>query len=262
MQGAAGIVLDASGLFTVGVHIWWIALRIGAMLMLAPVLGPGMLPARIRLIVALALAIAVAPLLPATPPTSGFDAATLLAVARELAIGAAIGFIFRLAFEATAVAGEMIAQGMGLSFAQMVDPVRGTQSPVMGQWFVMLCGLCFFALDGHLAMVRVVVESYAVAPAAASSDLSPMLDVVPAFAGAMLLAGASLALPIVIAMLVVNIAFGVLARTAPAMNPIAIGMPAALLVGFVILVALTPHLLGPLKDWLSNAAATAGKLVR
>jgi len=257
----AAIVIDASGLFTLGEQIWWVSLRIGAMLMLAPVIGTHMLPPRVRLIVALALSTALAPLLPSAAPASGFGALTVLAVARELAIGAAIGFVFRLAFEATALAGELIAQGMGLSFAQMLDPIRGTQSPVMAQWFGMLCGLCFFAIDGHLAMLRVVFESYALAPPAAAANLAPMLSAVPAFASAMFVAGVSFALPIMIAMLVVNIGFGVLARTAPALNPIAIGLPAALLIGFFLIVILTPHLLAPLQQWLAAAASTAGALV-
>lgn len=261
MSAAAAIVVDGGALLAAGERVLWVSLRIGAMLMTAPMIGTRMLPARVRLILALALAGALAPLLPA-PAAGGFDARTALAVARELAIGASIGFVFRLAIEAAGLAGELVAQGMGLSFAQMVDPLRGTQSPVMAQWFVLVAGLAFFALDGHLALVRAVVASYAVAPPGAATPLTPVLDAVPAFAGAMLAAGTGLALPVVIAMLAVNVAFGVLARTAPALNPIAIGLPAALLVGLVLLVALLPHLRAPLESWFGEAAAAAAALVR
>ncbi len=260
MSTPTAIVVDATQLFAVLGRVWWVALRIGAMLMLAPMIGTSMLPARVRLILALALSAAIAPLVPNIAPVTGVDAATLLAVARELALGAAIGFIFRLGLEAAAFAGELISQGMGLSFAQMADPLRGAQSPVMGQWFTLVAGLSFFAIDGHLALVRVVFESYALASPGGS--FTHTLDAIPTFAGSMLSAGVALALPIVIAMLVVNIAFGVLARTAPALNPIAIGLPAALLTGFVLLIALIPHLLGPLQDWLSTTAAAAANAVR
>jgi flagellar biosynthetic protein FliR len=259
MNTAASIVLDGGQVFGYLERIWWVALRVGAMLMLAPMIGTKMIPARVRLILALAISAALAPMLPSATPVTGVDAGTLLAVARELALGAAIGFIFRLGLEAAGFAGELISQGMGLSFAQMADPLRGTQSPVMGQWFTLIAGLTFFAMDGHLALIRVVFDSYSLTP---NGSIAHVFEAIPMFAKSMLEAGLTLALPIVIAMLVVNIAFGVLARTAPALNPIAIGLPAALLTGFVLLVALLPRLVGPLQDWISLTAAAAAAAVR
>jgi len=261
MDPTSAILVDASKVFEILERTWWIALRIGTMLMLAPMIGTNMLPKRIRLVLALALSFTLAPLLPPATVTIGIDAQTYLAMARELAIGATIGFLFRLGLEAAAVAGEMISQGMGLSFAQMLDPLRGTQSPVMGQWFTLIAGLCFFAVDGHLALVRVVFDSYTIAPGGSPLSLAHALAAVPDFAKSMLAAGASFALPVVIAMLVVNISFGVLARTAPALNPIAIGLPAALLMGFVLLLALLPRLATPLSSWLATTAAAAASAV-
>lgn len=261
MSTASAIVVDAIDLLGVVERIWWAALRIGSMVMLAPMIGTRMLPMRVRLILTLALSVSLAPLLPAAPQI-GIDAPTFLAMARELAIGAAIGFVFRLGFEAAAFAGELVSQGMGLSFAQMLDPLRGTQSPVMGQWFTIIAGLIFFAVDGHLALVRVVFESYQVSASGTPFAAAHLLAAVPAFAQTMLAAGLSLALPAVVAMLVVNITFGVLARTAPALNPIAIGLPAALLIGFVLLLALLPRLVSPLEQWLNATAAAAAAAVR
>ncbi len=259
MNTAASMFLNGDQVFGYLERIWWVALRVGAMLMLAPMIGTKMIPARVRLILALAISASLAPLLPSATPVTGVDAGTLLAVARELALGAAIGFIFRLGLEAAGFAGELISQGMGLSFAQMADPLRGTQSPVMGQWFTLIAGLTFFAMDGHLALIRVVFDSYSLTP---NGSLAHVFETIPMFAKSMLEAGLTLALPIVIAMLVVNIAFGVLARTAPALNPIAIGLPAALLTGFVLLVALLPRLVVPLQDWISLTAASAAAAVR
>ena len=261
MNAASAILLDGTEVLLWLERIWWVALRVGAMLLLAPMIGSNMLPKRVRLVLTLALSATLAPLLAPQIPPLALDAATFLAAARELALGAAIGFVFRLGFEAAAFAGELISQGMGLSFAQMLDPLRGAQSPVMSQWFTLIAGLVFFAIDGHLALVRVVFESYRVA-APADVALAHAAAAVPAFGAAMLGAGLSFALPIVIAMLVVNLAFGVLARTAPALNPIAIGLPAALLTGFALLIALLPHLTRPFADWLVTTAATAAAAVR
>ncbi len=261
MDTPVSVIIDGAHLLALGQQVWWVALRLGAMLMVAPMIGTYAVPMRIRVLLALTLSTALAPLFPAAP-AAALDAATVLAVTRELAIGAALGFVFRLALEAAALGGEMIAQAMGLSFAQMIDPMRGVQSPVMGQWFTLVAGLCFFALDGHLALVQAVAESYRLlAPGATPASLAGLLDAVPAFAVTMFAAGVGLALPIVFAMLAVNLAFGVLARTAPALNPIAIGLPAALLLGLVLLTALLPHLLAPLRSLFETTATTAAHLL-
>ena len=256
MDAGVAITIDATQALVWFERVWWVALRVGAMFMAAPLFGTAMVPMRVRLIVVLALSTALAALLPA-PPELALDAHTVLAMTREVALGLAIGFLFRLAFEAIAFAGELVSQGMGLSFAQMLDPLRGVQSPVMSQLFTLVGALTFFAFDGHLLLIRVVFQSYTALPAGGTSAAASLLQTIPAFGGTMLAAGLSLALPIVIAMLVVNITFGVLARTAPALNPISIGLPAALFVGFVLLIALVPRMAAPLLAWINTTAATA-----
>ena len=77
----------------------------------------------------------------------------------ELAVGASMGFMLRLAFEAGAMAGELISQGTGLAFAQMSDPLRGVNSGVVGQWFYLAFGLLFFTANGHLALVSLLLWS-------------------------------------------------------------------------------------------------------
>lgn len=263
MDATTGITLEGLHLLAYAQQVIWLSLRIGALLLLSPFLGTQAVPRRIRLIFALALSAAVAPLVPAPVIVAGLNAETVLAVARELAIGASLGFLMRLALEATAMAGELIAQGMGLAFAQMIDPMRGTQSGVVTQWLTVVAGLTFFAVDAHLALLSVLFESYSVLPAGATpAAMSHLLDAIPGFAGIIFVAGASLALPVMIAMITVNIAFGVMARTAPSLNPIAIGLPAALLVGFVLLIALVPNLLEPLKALFAQALTEATRLIR
>lgn len=263
MDGATAISLEGLNLLAYGQQVIWLSLRIGGLLLLSPFLGTQAVPRRIRLILALALSAAIAPLVPAPAIQAGINAETVLAVARELAIGASLGFLMRLALEAVALAGELVAQGMGLSFAQMIDPMRGVQSGVVAQWFTVVAGLTFFAVDAHLALLGLLFESYSVLPAGATpASMYRLLDAIPSFAGIIFLAGVSLALPVMIAMMTVNIAFGVMARTAPSLNPIQIGLPSALLVGFVLMIALVPHLLEPLRALFGQALAVAAAVVQ
>ncbi|TWI02801.1 flagellar biosynthetic protein FliR [Luteimonas cucumeris] len=254
MDAATQMVIDGQQAFGAINAVLWTLLRTGALLMASPLIGTPAIPRRVRVMIAAALSFALAPLLPPTPGQIVFDAVTVLNIARELAIGASMGFLLRLAFEAGALAGELVSQGTGLAFAQMSDPLRGVNSGVVGQWFYLAFGLLFFALNGHLALVSLLVDSYRSLPVgAALPDVPAMLQVAPAFMMQVLRAGLSLALPVMVAMLAVNLAFGVLGRAAPALNPIQLGLPTALLLGLFLLALLSGELGPPVQRLLDQA---------
>ncbi len=261
MDSATQMAIDGQQAFAIIGTTLWTMLRIGAMLMAMPLIGTRAVPARIRALLAIALAVALAPILPPVPAWSGFDAATVLSVARELAIGISIGFVLRLVFEAGAIAGEMVAQGTGLAFAQMNDPLRGGSSGVIGQWFYLLFGLLFFTANGHLALISLLVDSYKALPiGTALPDPQALAAIAPSFVMQVFRGALTLALPLTVAMLAVNLAFGVLARAAPALNPIQLGLPVALLLGMFLLTLLAGEM-GPPVQRLFNAAFDAARQV-
>ncbi|WP_374013895.1 flagellar biosynthetic protein FliR [Pseudoxanthomonas koreensis] len=261
MDPATAMVIDGQQAFGMIGAIMWAMLRTGAMLMAMPLIGTRALPMRIRVLMAGTLAMAIAPLLPPPPAGSGIDAATVLGVARELALGVAMGFGLRLIFEAGALAGELVSLGMGLAFAQMTDPLRGTSSGVVAQWFYIAFGLLFFASDGHLAMISLLVHSYQALPVAAAwPDPTAMLGVVPELFSMVLRGGVTLALPVMVAMLATNLAFGVLARAAPALNPIQLGLPVALLLGLFLLANLATEVATPILNLFQVAFGAATRV--
>lgn len=263
MDTATQMVIDGQQAFGMINAILWTMLRTGALLMAAPLIGTRAVSVRVRVIIAGALAMALAPLLPATPDRIAFDASTVLNVARELAVGASMGFMLRLAFEAGAMAGELISQGTGLAFAQMSDPLRGVNSGVVGQWFYLAFGLLFFTANGHLALVSLLVDSYRSLPiGTALPDVQQMLEVAPMLFGHVLRAAVGLALPVMVAMLAVNLAFGVLGRAAPALNPIQLGLPTALLLGLFLLALLAGELGPPVQRVFDLSFDAARQLTR
>lgn len=261
MDTATQMVIDGQQAFGMINALLWNLLRIGALLMAMPLIGTRAVSVRVRMMMAAALSMALTPMLPATPGAIVFDATTVLNVARELAVGVSMGFMLRLAFEGGAMAGELISQGTGLAFAQMADPLRGVNSGVVGQWFYLAFGLLFFTLNGHLALVSLLVDSYRSLPiGSALPDVSAMLEIAPQFFVHVLRAAVGLALPVMVAMLAVNLAFGVLGRAAPALNPIQLGLPTALLLGLFLLAVLAGEL-GPPVERLFNAAFDAARQV-
>lgn len=254
MDAATGMAFDGLNLFGMIGDTLWVLLRIAAMIMAMPLIGTRAVPQRIKVLLGATLAIALAPILPPVPVWVGFDAATVLTIFRELVIGITIGFMLRLVFEAGALAGELIAQGTGLAFAQMTDPLRGGSSGVIGQWFYLLFGLMFFTANGHLALISLLVESYRALPIGTTlPDPHALASLAPTFLLTVLRGGLTLALPLIVAMLAINLAFGALARAAPALNPIQLGLPVSLLLGLVLLAVLAGDMGPPVQRLFDQA---------
>jgi flagellar biosynthetic protein FliR len=214
--------------------LFWPFVRIGACLMVAPVFGASYVPPRLRLILAGALTLAVAPLLPAITDVPLLSAAGALVTLQQMLIGAALGFALQMVFDALALGGQLLANGMGLGFAFNLDPLRGVTTPALGQLYVVLGTLTFLALDGHLALISTLVDSFKGLPIG-ESGLDPARLRGLADWGSMLFSGAlRIALPGVTALLVINLAFGVMSRAAPALNLFAVGLPVTLIFGLSI----------------------------
>lgn len=218
----------------------WPFVRIGGLLLIAPVLGSRSVPARIRITLAVLLTLVLAPLLAPPPALVAYSAAWWFEIARQLLIGIAMGFVMMLVFEAVAFAGELIAYGMGLSFAQLNDPLHGASTPVVGQLLTVFATLLFLSLDGHLRLIEGMAESFQLMPIG-TAGLSPeAFKGLALWGGSVFDSGLRLGLPLVIALLLVNLAFGLMGRAAPTLGGLAIGFPIALAAGFVLLSAGLP----------------------
>src|SRR5690606_5774479 len=137
----------------------WPFFRIAGVLMVAPVFGARLVPARVRLAFALAVTFVLAPVLPAPAQSLEPNLMSGLLIAQEVLLGVAIGFCLQMLFDALIVAGQTISMGMGLGFAMMVDPQRGVSVPMIGQFFVIMGMLIFLALGGHLAVLQLIADS-------------------------------------------------------------------------------------------------------
>jgi flagellar biosynthesis protein FliR len=241
--------------------LWlWPFLRVGGFVMAAPVIGTRMVPPRVRILLALALTAVLAPPLgTAGVPFPEIDGA-LLTAAHQVMIGATIGLILRLEFFVFEFAGQIIAQQMGLGFASLVDPQSGVQVPVLSHFYTLLATLIFFAIDAHLVLIQLLGESFQILPVGPSGITSSGLATVLDWSGGLIAAGLLLSLPIVIALLAINLAFGVMARSAPQLNILAVGFPITLFAG-MLLVFITLGDLGEFAEALFENAFQTARLV-
>ncbi|WFC63158.1 flagellar type III secretion system protein FliR [Pseudomonas sp. REST10] len=207
--------------------------RIAAMLMVMPIIGTQLVPTRVRLYLALAISVVLVPTLPPMPQVDALSLRSLLLIVEQVLIGAMLGFVLQLFFHLFIVAGQIIAMQMGLGFASMVDPTNGVSVPMLGQFMLMLVTLLFLAINGHLVALEVLAESFVTLP----YGQGLMVDHYWTLAGKLgwvIGAGLLLTLPAVTALLVINLAFGVMTRAAPQLNIFSIGFPLTLAMGLVI----------------------------
>lgn len=210
--------------------------RIGACLMVAPMFGARFVSARTRIILAVAITALVAPMIP-TPDIKPFSPQGFVVVFQQLLIGVALGFALQIVFDALALAGQLLANSMGLSFAFNIDPLRGSSTPALSQLYVILATFTFLALNGHVALIEILVAGLYGMPVGMTGLGQEGLWQLILWGGTLFSGAIGIALPGVTALLIVNLAFGVVSRAAPSLNLFAVGFPVSLVVGLLVLLA-------------------------
>lgn len=255
MKFTAGQIVEYLALYA------WPFLRISGLMLVAPIFGANLVPRRVKLVLAVMLTILVAPLLPPQPSVPMFSAAGLLVAANQLLIGFTLGFVVQMAFDALVVAGQTVSMTMGLGFATLIDPNRGAQTPVVSQFYVILGLLLFLSLDGHLLLIATLVDSFSWLPVGTAGLSDAGIGQIIGWGARIFEAGVLISLPAVVALLIVNLALGIVSRAAPQLNLFAVGFPVTMLFGFLILLLALPALQGTFRELLDDAFATAGRVL-
>ncbi|MDW2983374.1 flagellar biosynthetic protein FliR [Rhodanobacter sp. KK11] len=213
--------------------LFWAIGRVSGLCLVAPVFSATVVSARIRIGVVVLLSLVLAPLAPAAiDPLSGDGVATM---AGQVLIGAAVGFVLKLVFEAVAFGGELVGQSMSLGFAEVVSPQAGGRSNVLSQFYLLLVTLLFLAMDGHLRLIALLADSFHSLPPGVPTIDANGLHAVLGFAAQLFAGAVRVALPAMTSLLVVNIGFAAISRAAPSMNLFAVGFPITVSLGFIAL---------------------------
>jgi flagellar biosynthetic protein FliR len=240
------IVLDQT-LITLLESWIWPFFRVAGLLMAAPVIGTRSVPVRIRLVMAIAITLAIVPVLPIPVYFEPFTGPWIFVSIQQVIIGTAMGLTIRSIFVALEIAGQAIGQLMGLMLASMVDPQNGNQVPVIGQFYLLLSTLLFLSVDGHLVMVQALVSSFHHLPVGVEGLSRDAAWEILNWLGTILSTAVLIALPAMASLLIVNLAFGVMTRAAPQLNIFAVGFPIMIILGVFIVMftldGLIPHMI-------------------
>lgn len=231
-------------------------LRVGAFMVSAPFFGARFMPLQVRI---LASAVVALPIMAHAPLPDPATLATLRAVPmvlEEIAIGLTAGLVLTLIFAAVAMAGDRIASSSGLGFASQFDPTGAGQTPVVSEIFNMFMLAIFVAGNGHLAALRLVMESYHNVPPGSPIHISALIGAGIAAGGQMFVIAARLMLPVAGAMVLINMGVGVMTRSAPQINIFSFGFPVTMGAAILLLYITTPGLARALEALSRSAVGT------
>ena len=240
----------------------WPLTRILGLIMVAPVFGHRAVPGRVKIGLGIFIALIIAPTLPPMPDVGLGSWHGLFILVQQLLIGIAIGFIMRIVFAAIEAAGEIVGLQMGLGFASFFDPQSAGQTLVLARFFNMLAVLIFLAVNAHLLLLGMLVESFQTLPISTQPLSAAGFYNLAAFGSTVFAVGLQLSLPLIAIMLMTNLSLGILTRSAPQLNIFAIGFPITLGVGLLVLNFTMPYFVPQLELVIRNGLDATTMLIQ
>jgi flagellar biosynthetic protein FliR len=246
------ITLTSAELNTWIASILWPLTRILGLISVAPLFGNVSVPARVKICLGILLALIIVPTVPAMPATEPMSLAGLLILAQQLVIGMAMGFAIRIVFAGIEMAGEISGMTMGLGFASFFDPQTQARTSAISQFLALLMLMIYLTTDLHLIVLSTLAKSFDLLPISTRFINNAGLYDVVALGGRVFSAGVQLSLPVVAALLITNVALGVLTRAAPQLNIFGIGFPITIGVGIIMIGILLPYLMTPITNLIQE----------
>jgi flagellar biosynthesis protein FliR len=232
--------------------VLWPMVRIGALFAAVPVFSNKQLSIKVKALLSLLIAFMISPLLGPMPGVEVFTPEFIYVLFNQVAIGLVMGFSLQLVFGTLAIAGEMVGYSMKLGMAKMADPINGIQVPIVTTLYITLGMLVILALDIHLVMIQLLVESFTVFPVGMQGIDRDMLWGIIGWGTRMYEMGLLMALPIVGSILLLDIAQGVMQRAAQQLQIFAIGFPITLLAGMILIWVTLPAVMSNFIDTLNE----------
>jgi len=218
----------------IGQYLWPL-LRISAFYFAVPVIGARTVPARVRIVLTLFTSIMIAPVLPPAPTVSFLSMQGFIMIIQEMLIGLALGFAMQIVLHVFVLAGQFMAMKMGLGFAAMNDPSSGVSVTILSQFYLLLSTLLFLSSNGHLVILQLMIDSFTTFPIGGAGMNTMHFMMIVDMGSWLFSAGLLISLPLFTSLMIVNMSFGVMSRSAPQMNVFTVGFPITLIFGFILM---------------------------
>ena len=231
--------------------------RLGPMFLLAPLFSSRIVPMRARAVAAVALAVGLSPLAVhgRTIPLDALGFGGLML--KEILVGLAYAFVIASVFAAVSAAGSLLDTLVGFSYGSLVDPLTGTQSTVLAQAYGLFATMVLIAIGGDRLMIFGLARTYDTVPLLATPSLRAMTGGVDHAFVSILGSALALAAPVVIALVITDAAFGAVSRVVPTLNVFALGFPAKIAVGLLMIGATLPFAANWISDQMQSSVGAA-----
>jgi flagellar biosynthetic protein FliR len=234
--------------------------RITSFMVSFPIFGTNFMPARIRFFLSVVLSVVVMLILPHLPTVPTSSLALVIMGVEQVALGIVAGFVFSIVFEVFLIAGQIIALQTGMGFASMMDPNIG-QVTILSRvyWFAVL--ILFLSMNGHLQLIKMMIDSFTVMPLTATHMHPNTFISLIKFSQVVFSGGITIAIPTVIALLVVNFTFATMTRSSPQLNIFSIGFPITLTFGLFIVYVTFPAILMHAQNYFASGFNFLAKVI-
>jgi len=226
----------------------WPLTRILGLIAVAPPFGNSTIPARVKLGLGIVIALIITPTIPPFTDADPLSLSGMMILTQQFVIGLGMGFVMRLAFAAIEMAGTVAGMTMGLGFASFFDPQTRGNTSAVSQFLVLVATVLFFALNIHHSLLLALMDSFKNIPISTTLQTGFDFHRLAIWGEQIFIAGLRLSLPLIAALLLTNVALGILTRAAPQLNLFGIGFSITITVGFLILATILPYLSVPIEN--------------
>ncbi len=231
--------------------------RVSPMFVLAPLFSSKMLPRRVRGIVAVAITIGLAPVAIHGQHIPGQPLEVLALLIKELLVGLSFAFAIAALFAAIQMAAALMDAVAGVSFGGLVDPVNGNQGGVLTTLYSLVGLMIFVAIGGDAWMLRGLARTFQLVPLTSSPRIAPMVSGAVSAVGSIFTSALEVAAPVMLALIITDVAFGMVSRVVPQLNVFAVGFPVKTGIALLIVAAALPFLGGWMSDQISTTVGSA-----
>jgi flagellar biosynthetic protein FliR len=213
-----------------------VLVRITGMFFLSPIFGRRNVPAYYKAGFCFIVTLLMANAMP-VPDLSRYQTLTsyVVLIGKELLVGLMLGFISYLLFSSIYIAGQLIDMRIGFGMVNVFDPISNVQIPVTADFYIIFATLFMLVTDSHHVLISAVYESFEILPIGAAYFNGDILKQIVDLFSAVFLIGFKIAAPITVAILITDLALGIISKAMPQMNVFMMGMPVKIILGFIII---------------------------
>lgn len=231
--------------------------RISPLFLLAPLFSSKMIPARVRGVIAVALAIGLTGIAVKGQQVPGDALSVTGLMVENVLVGAVFAFAVAAVMAAVSAAGGLVDITAGFSFGATIDPINGNQGGTMTQFYGLVGLALFLAIGGDAWMLRGLARTFTLVPLTRGPQVASLVAGAEQAFSSIFVAALEVAAPVILALLITDVAFGLVSRVVPQLNVFSVAFPIKVGVALLVVGASLPFVAGWLSDQVAGSVGAA-----